>query len=142
MPCSIPDADVSIPLLFPLEGSSGRQHQSKSAPSRAQDPWPHITLRALSHSPLHEAKAFASAFQAASLIPSLPSPLELAEERAGQVRIQKDMIEIGFISYPTCLTPYAFLHQLQESCAPSRSLPRPILLQSQTRHQGLVVEQA
>lgn len=36
----------------------------------------------------------------------------------------------------------AFLHQLQESCSPSRSLPSPILLQSQTRHQGLVVEQA
>lgn len=40
MPCSIPDADVSIPLLFPLEGSSGCQHPSKAAPSPAQDPSP------------------------------------------------------------------------------------------------------
>lgn len=83
MPLSIPDADVSIPLLFPLEGSSGCQHPSKSAPSPAQDPEPHITLTALSHSSLHEAKAFASAFQAAPLISPLPSPLELAEEHAG-----------------------------------------------------------
>lgn len=123
MPCSIPDADVSIPLLFPLEGSSGHQRQSKSAPIPAQDPRPHVTLRALSHSPLHEAKAFANAFQAAPLIPPLPSPSELAEEHVGQLQIQKDMIEICFISYPTCLTPYAFLHQLQESCAAKANSP-------------------
>lgn len=129
MPCSIPDADVSIPLLFPLEGSSGHQRQSKSAPIPAQDPRPHVTLRALSHSPLHEAKAFANAFQAAPLIPPLPSPSELAEEHVGQLQIQKDMIEICF------LIQLVSLLMLFSTSSKSLVLPRPILLQPQTRHQ-------